>query len=90
MRSFQIKMVTQLERGEFKSINLKNDIFVKWLVGYMVDTRKPFRVIDMGSGITKVTLEGLVCPHCEGKGFFDHESECLNGCGVAAEGRRAA
>ncbi len=90
MRSFQIKMVTQLERGEFKSINLKNDIFVKWLVGYMVDTRKPFRVIDMGSGITKVTLEGSVCPHCDGTGFIDNQSECLNECHDVVETKKAA
>ena len=75
MRSFQIKMVTQLERGEFSSINLKNDIFVKWLVGYMVDYRIPFRMIDMGGGVTRITREGLLCPHCEGKGFIEGRTE---------------
>ncbi len=70
MRSFQIKMITQLERGEFTSVTLKNDIFVKWLVGYMTDTNKPFKIIDMGSGVKKITLEGIVCPQCGGKGFL--------------------
>ena len=73
MRSFQIKMVTQLERGEFKSINLKNDIFVKWLIGYMVDYRIPFRMIDMGGGVTRITREGVLCPHCDGKGYIESE-----------------
>ncbi len=80
MRSFQIKMVTQLERGEFSSINLKNDIFVKWLIGYMVDYRIPFRMIDMGAGVTRITREGMLCPHCDGKGFIEQDAAMAPAC----------
>ena len=68
MRSFQIKMITQLEKGEFTSVTLKNELFTKWLVGYMVTYGIPFKTIPYGFGVTKITNDGLVCPHCGGSG----------------------
>ncbi len=70
MRSFQIKMVTQLERGEFTSITLKNELFTRWLIGYMVTNGIPVKVIPFGFGVTKITIENHICPHCGGSGVL--------------------
>jgi hypothetical protein len=70
LRSFQIKTMTQLAQGKFDSVTLKNDIFTKWLVGYMVSESIAFKLIPMGGGVTRIVREGVCCPHCMGKGFL--------------------
>jgi hypothetical protein len=74
MRTFQIRMITQLAQGTFSSIDLKNEFFVKWLVGYMADNQIPFQLIPLGAGVTRIVLAGCLCPHCQGKGFFSDPS----------------
>lgn len=73
MRTFQIRMITQLAQGTFSSIDLKNEIFVKWMVGYMAENRIPFQLIPLGAGVTRIVMAGALCPHCQGKGFFPGE-----------------
>ncbi|TYT73798.1 hypothetical protein [Desulfobotulus mexicanus] len=75
MRSFQIRMITQLSQGSFSSINLKNDFFVKWLVGYLADNKIPFQLIPLGAGVTRILLAGCVCEHCKGKGFIAEKAD---------------
>lgn len=75
MRSFQIRMMTQLAQGKFSAIDLKNDLFVKWLVGYMAESCIPFQLIPLGAGVTRVIASGTLCPHCHGKGFLPAEGE---------------
>ncbi len=70
MRNFQFKLVTQIERGEFEAVTLKNKFFVKWLVGYMAEQGHPFQVVRLGPGVVRVIRGGLRCPHCQGKGFI--------------------
>ena len=70
MRSFQIKMVTQLGQGTFDSVDLKNDLFVKWLVGYLAETRTPFKLIPLGGGVTRIVHSGGLCPLCSGTGMI--------------------
>jgi hypothetical protein len=70
MRSFQIKMMTQLAQGKFDSVDLKNDLFVKWLVSYMAESRIPFKLIPMGGGVTRIVHAGCVCPLCSGAGMI--------------------
>ncbi|MCW7753139.1 hypothetical protein OOT00_03970 [Desulfobotulus sp. H1] len=75
MRSFQIRMITQLAQGSFSSIDLKNEIFVKWLVGYMAAHQIPFQLVPMGAGVTRIVLSGCLCSHCQGKGFVPDSEE---------------
>ncbi len=78
-KSFQIKYMTQLAQNKFDSVTLKNDLFVKWLVGHMVQECIPFNLIPMGGGVTKIIREGVCCPHCGGKGFIpieENKKEC--------------
>ena len=70
MRNFQFKLVTQIERGEFEAVTLKNKYFVKWLVGYMAEQGHPFQVVRLGPGVVRVIRGGLRCPYCQGKGFI--------------------
>ncbi|MDL2269670.1 hypothetical protein LJC71_07825 [Desulfosarcina sp. OttesenSCG-928-A07] len=70
MRSFQIRMITLLAQGKFDAIDLKNDLFVKWLVGYMADNGIPFQLTPLGAGVTRVIAAGRRCSHCHGKGFI--------------------
>lgn len=77
MRSFQIRMMTQLAQGKFSAIDLKNDIFVKWLVGYMAENCVPFQLIPLGAGVTRVIASGSLCHHCQGKGFLPTEGKAL-------------
>ncbi len=70
MRSFQIKMVTQLAQGKFDGIDLKNDLFVKWLVGHMADARIPFKLVPLGGGVTRIIHSGGLCPLCDGTGMI--------------------
>ncbi|WP_300669614.1 hypothetical protein [Desulfoluna sp.] len=70
MQSFQVKMMTQLAQGTFDSVNLKNDLFVKWLVGYMADSRIPFKLIPLGGGVTRIVHSGGLCPLCSGTGMI--------------------
>ncbi|TWI66902.1 hypothetical protein LZ24_02859 [Desulfobotulus alkaliphilus] len=77
MRSFQIRMITQLSQGTFSSIDLKNEFFVKWLVGYMADNQIPFQLIPLGAGVTRILLAGCVCEHCKGKGFIAEKADTL-------------
>lgn len=77
MRSFQIRMITQLAQGKFDAIDLKNDLFVKWLVGYMAENRIPFELIPLGAGVTRVIVSGKRCAHCHGKGFLPAEGTPL-------------
>lgn len=74
MRSFQIKMITQIEQGKFESINLKNDIYVKWLAGYMADNLIPFRIIPLGGGVIRITKETCICPRCQGRGYMPEKA----------------
>ncbi len=77
LKSFQIKYMTKLAQNKFDSVIIKNDIFVKWLVGYMVQEGVPFRIIPMGAGVTKVVHEGSCCPNCNGKGFFPIDEKAV-------------
>ena len=70
MRSFQIKMMTQLAQGKFQSVDLKNDLFVKWLVGYLAETRVPFKLVPLGGGVTRILHSGGLCPLCSGSGII--------------------
>lgn len=70
MRSFQIKMITLLGQGKFDSVDLKNDIFVKWLVGYLAETRTPFKLVPLGGGVTRIVHSGGLCPLCSGTGMI--------------------
>ena len=70
MRSFQIKMMTRLAQGKFDSVDLKNDLFVKWLVSYMAESRIPFKLIPMGGGVTRIVHSGGLCPLCCGTGMI--------------------
>ena len=74
MKSFQIKVITQLGQGTFESINIKNPVFTRWLVGYMAENNIPFQVVPLGEGVTRVIKSGSLCPNCNGKGFteMDH------------------
>ncbi|PIE74762.1 MAG: hypothetical protein CSA18_03625 [Deltaproteobacteria bacterium] len=74
MRSFQIKMITRLSQGTFESIDLKNPVFSRWLVGYLVDNNIPFQVVSFGEGVTRIIKSGKTCAYCNGKGFteMDH------------------
>lgn len=78
-KSFMINTMTKLAQNKFDSVTLKNDLFVKWLVGYLVKECIPFKLIPMGGGVTKIVREGYCCPNCNGMGFFPieeaHESE---------------
>lgn len=69
MRSFQIRIITQLGQGTFESINIKNPVFSRWLVGYLADNNIPFQAIPLGEGVTRIIKSGDVCPYCNGKGF---------------------
>jgi len=71
MKSFQIKTITKLGQGTFDSIDLKNPIFSRWLVGFMADNKIPFQVVHLGEGVTRIIKSGSVCPHCQGKGFVN-------------------
>lgn len=75
MRSFQIRMMTLIGQGTFTAVDLKNEFFVKWLVGYMAENRVPFQLVPMGGGVTRIVHSGTVCPHCEGKGFFETQMD---------------
>ncbi len=66
-------MKRSLIRISVVAVIIKNDIFVKWLVGYMVQESVSFRIVPMGFGVTKVVHEGFCCPNCSGKGFFPTE-----------------
>ncbi|BCS97011.1 hypothetical protein DSLASN_26430 [Desulfoluna limicola] len=68
MRSFQIKMMAQLAQGKFDSVDLKNDLFVKWLVSHMAESRIPFKLIPLGGGVTRIVHSGGLCPLCCGTG----------------------
>jgi len=70
MRSFQIKMMTRLDQGKFDSVDLKNDIFVKWLVGYLAESRVPFKLVPLGGGVTRIVHAGGLCPLCSGTGMI--------------------
>ena len=86
MRSFQFKLVTQIERGEFESVTLKNKYFVKWLVGYLATRGYPFEVARLGPGVVRIIRGGMRCPYCGGKGVIAdgtgkaalayHDTEC--------------
>ena len=76
MRSFQVKMMTQLAQWKFSSVDLKNDLFVKWLVSYMAETRIPFKLVPLGGGVTRIIHSGGLCPLCEGSGII-HADEHL-------------
>lgn len=77
MRSFQIRMMTQLAQGKFSAIDLKNDIFTKWLVGYMAENCIPFQLVPLGAGVTRIIAAGSLCSHCHGKGFLPKEGKVL-------------
>jgi len=70
MRSFQIKMMTKLAQGKFDSVDLKNDLFVKWLVGYLAESRVPFKLVPLGGGVTRILHSGGLCPLCSGTGMI--------------------
>ncbi|MCG8471011.1 MAG: hypothetical protein MI742_04040 [Desulfobacterales bacterium] len=76
MRAFQIKMMTQLAQGKFQGIDLKNELFVKWLVGHMAESRIPFKVVPLGGGVTRIVHSGGLCPLCSGSGVIHHADEC--------------
>jgi len=42
----------------------------KWLISYLIEENIPHRVINCGGGVTKVTTNVDVCPHCKGKGYI--------------------
>lgn len=69
-QSFMVKYMTKIAQNKFDSVTLKNDLYVKWLVGYLVDECVPFKILHMGGGVTKIIKEGSCCPNCSGKGFF--------------------
>ena len=77
MRSFQIKMMTRLAQGKFDAIDLKNDLFVKWLVGHMADARIPFKLVPLGGGVTRIVHSGGLCPLCDGTGMIHGEESPL-------------
>ena len=87
MRNFQFKIVTQLERGEFEAITLKNKLFVKWLVGYMAERCHPFQVVRLGPGVVRIIHGGRRCPHCAGKGFIANETAAKSPGGSATAAR---
>lgn len=78
MRSFQIKMMTKLAQGKFDSVDLKNDLFVKWLVGFLAESRVPFKLVPLGGGVTRILHSGGLCPLCSGTGIIHAEEPVLS------------
>lgn len=85
MRSFQVKVITQLGQGTFESVDLKNPIFSRWLVGYMADNRIPFQVVHLGEGVTRIIKSGSLCENCGGKGFIEADNTPLPDLKVPGE-----
>lgn len=79
MKSFQIKVITQLGQGSFESIDLKNPVFSRWFVGYLAQNKIPFQVVHLGEGVTRIIKSGSLCPHCEGKGFMESDKTPVKG-----------
>ena len=77
MRSFQTRVIVAIEQNRFSAIDLKNDLFVKWLVGYLLDCRIPYQLIPMGGGVTRILKTDGLCPLCRGKGFIEGETPDL-------------
>lgn len=41
---------------------------VQWLMTYLAKLKIPFKVINLGVGVYKVTTDTTVCPKCGGSG----------------------
>jgi hypothetical protein len=85
MRSFQTRVITQLGQGTFESVDLKNAVFSRWLVGYMASNKIPFQVVHLGENVTRIIKSGTICEHCNGKGFIQADTTPIEGLKIPEE-----
>ena len=60
--------VSKMEAGETKEVVTKNAISQKALVYELAKRNIGFRIINMGCGVRKITIDTEICPKCGGSG----------------------
>lgn len=58
----------QLRTGTFTEIIESFNPAVQWLVKELVRREIPFRVLNLGAGVKKITTKVETCPKCHGTG----------------------
>jgi hypothetical protein len=49
-------------------VTTQHAVCIKWLVESLSNHRIPFRLINVGAGVKRVTTDVDVCPKCNGTG----------------------
>lgn len=53
---------------KFKEFTCTNNLSAQFLVLRLTEANIPFRIINLGAGLKKITTETDICPKCKGTG----------------------
>lgn len=70
-RKWCMKIADKINNNTLESEIVKHDINAKWLIGHLADRDIPFKIINLGAGVKRITVAEHICPICGGKGFVD-------------------
>lgn len=63
------KMLEQINTGQEVVYISLHRITAQFLVEWLTKTNRPYRIINLGAGVNKITTKDLdVCPKCHGTG----------------------
>lgn len=49
-------------------LTLSDNMAIKWMVCQLADKGIPFRLIQLGAGVKRITTKTDICPKCNGTG----------------------
>lgn len=62
------KFTSANQQGHIHSVNLGFALGIKELILNLADRNVPFKIVNLGGGVKRITTDVSVCPKCNGTG----------------------